>query len=457
MERKRKIIAAKVAVVMGTIPLLIWAKGSGTDVGATGAPGEMSCAQANCHLGPPATGSGGSVAVAFPAGTTYTPGVRQRLVVTISDSVARNWGFQLTARQASNNTTAGTFASIDRFTAVLCLPTPNSADAQFWDFGEAQTCPANRPFTYIEHTLPGSSRPRAQSQTYEFDWTPPATDVGDIRIYLAGNAANGNSLETGDRIYTASYTLTPAVAGPTPTITAGGVVNGASFAPGVVPNSWISIRGTNLASTTNTWERAIVDGRLPTSLDNVSVDVGGRPAYVYFVSPTQINALAPDVGAGNLQVTVTNAGRTSAAATAASSALMPAFFLWPGNQAVATRHPDGGFAVRNGTFAGVTTTPAKPGDVIILWGTGFGPTTPPAPVGVVSLLTVQYNVTNAVSVTVGGTPALVVATPALSPEFAGLYQVPIQIPANAPDGDLPVVATVGGAQSPAGVTITVKR
>jgi len=59
-------------------------------------------------------------------------------------------------------------------------------------------------------------------------------------------------------------------------------------------------------------------------------------------------------------------------------------------------------------------------------------------------------------VTVGGSPASVLAS-ALTSGLVGVYQVAIRIPDNAPDGDLPVVAAVGGAQSPAGMTITVKR
>ena len=72
---------------------------------------------------------------------------------------------------------------------------------------------------------------------------------------------------------------------------------------------------------------------------------------------------------------------TSAAVTANSQTVGPAFFLWVDKYAVATRQ-DFTWAVANGTFSGVTTVPAKPGDVIILWGTGFGPTSPAAPAGV---------------------------------------------------------------------------
>lgn len=53
--------------------------------------------------------------------------------------------------------------------------------------------------------------------------------------------------------------------GGAPSIATSGVVNGASFQPGIVPNSWITIRGANLAATTNTWEKNIVNGNLPTT------------------------------------------------------------------------------------------------------------------------------------------------------------------------------------------------
>jgi uncharacterized protein (TIGR03437 family) len=184
-----------------------------------------------------------------------------------------------------------------------------------------------------------------------------------------------------------------------------GVVNGASFEAGIVPNSWITIIGTDLASLTDTWANAISGGNLPTSLDGVRVDVGGMPAYISYVSPTQINALAPDVGPGMVSVTVTNSSGTSAAATAIAQAFQPAFFQW-GSYAVASRQ-DYSLAAKNGTIPGVTTTPAQPGEVIVLWGTGFGPTSPPTPTGVVVPFAATYVAANTVTVTVGGTAATV--------------------------------------------------
>jgi uncharacterized protein (TIGR03437 family) len=205
---------------------------------------------------------------------------------------------------------------------------------------------------------------------------------------------------------------------------------------------------------TDTWANAIVSGNLPVTLDGVSVSVSGAPAYIYYVSPTQINAIAPNVATGPAQVTVTTPAGTSAPVTATSQAEQPAFFQW-GAYAVATTQsyvP----AVKAGTFSGVTTTPAKPGDVIILWGTGFGPTIPVAPVGVEVPAGTTFNTANPVTVTVGGMPAVVYGA-ALAPGFAGLYQVAIQIPASLSNGDYPVTATVDGVPSPASTLITVQQ
>jgi uncharacterized protein (TIGR03437 family) len=240
----------------------------------------------------------------------------------------------------------------------------------------------------------------------------------------------------------------------TPAIAAsGGLVSGASFQAGIVPNSWITIYGTNLSSKTDTWASAVTNGTLPQSLDGVSVSVGGQPAYISYISPGQINALAPDVGPGNVAVTVTNGSGTSTPVTAVAQMFQPGFFRW-GSYAVATR-TDYTYAVKNGTFTGLTTVAAKPGDVVILWGTGFGPTLPSAPTGVVVPFGGTYYTANAVTVTVGGTAATVYGS-ALTSGYAGLYQVAIQIPGTLADGDYPVIATVSGAPSLAAL-ITVQK
>lgn len=240
--------------------------------------------------------------------------------------------------------------------------------------------------------------------------------------------------------------------GTTPTISS--VQNGASFQNGFAAGSWLTIKGSNLASTTDTWDNFIVNGQLPTKLDGVTVSVGGQPAYVYFVSPGQINVVAPNVAAGPVSVIVTNSFGTSAGFPATAQTAQPAFFLWNNTYAVATRQ-DFSYAAKNGTFPGTTTVAAKPGDVIILWGTGFGPTTPAAPSGTQTPIS-SFPTANAVTVTIGNQTATVYGA-ALASGFAALYQVAIQIPTSLADGDYPVVATVAGQSSPVTAMISVQH
>jgi uncharacterized protein (TIGR03437 family) len=234
------------------------------------------------------------------------------------------------------------------------------------------------------------------------------------------------------------------------------VVNGASFLPGMVANSLATIQGTNLASVTDNWNAALAGGQLPTSLDGVTVLFSGKPAYLTYISPTQINLLVPDVSAGNVSVVVTNNGITPTGLFNTPSTLNgPAFFIWPGNQAVATRQ-DYSYAAMSGTFTGLTTVAAKPGDVLILWGTGFGPTTPATPVGIPVPGDKTYLAAAPPTVTINNQNATVYGA-ALAPGYAGLYQVAIQVPTSLADGDWPIVATVGGVPSPSGVVLSVRH
>ena len=247
-------------------------------------------------------------------------------------------------------------------------------------------------------------------------------------------------------------------AGTRPTVDANGVQNGASFLPGLTPGAWVTIKGANLASTIDTWDHAVVDGKLPTSLDGVTVLINSRPAYIQYISPTQINLVVPGLNttSSSTSVLVNNNGASATSSFVAPvKSLAPAFFSWPGNQAVATRQ-DYSWAVKDGTFAGVQTTAAKPGDVLILWGTGFGPATPTAPPGVVVPGDRTYSTSSAVTVTINNQPATVYGA-ALASGFAAVYQVAIQVPETLADGDWPLVASVGGASSPATILLSVRK
>jgi len=124
--------------------------------------------------------------------------------------------------------------------------------------------------------------------------------------------------------------------------TVSSAVNGASFQSPIVTNSWAAISGTNISPITDTWANAIVNGGVPTTLDGVSVTIGGQPAYVYFINGTQINCIVPNIGSGPQQVVVKNA----AAFTSNVSQFGPAFFPWPGKPA--RRDPPGFLTRREG-------------------------------------------------------------------------------------------------------------
>ncbi len=198
-----------------------------------------------------------------------------------------------------------------------------------------------------------------------------------------------------------------------PSITAGGVANAASGIAGIAPGAWISIFETNLASATRTLAASdIVSNTLPATLGGVSVQIDGKSAYPYYVSPTQINVLSPaDSNLGSLPVTVTNAAGTSSAIMATMQAVRPGLFTLS-NYVRALRPSDG--AIVNGTgnaeSGSTVSAAAKAGDVLELFGTGFGPTTPAADPS--QLFSGAYPTTNSVTVTIGGVAAVV--------SFAGL-------------------------------------
>jgi len=242
----------------------------------------------------------------------------------------------------------------------------------------------------------------------------------------------------GDAFVVKLATGTPAI---------GSVLNGASFQPGIESGSWVMIKGVNLANTTRTWGPSDFTGdNLPASLSGVSVTIDGQTAFPYYISPTQINVQAPsDSTLGTVNVVVDNNGVFSAPASVPLQSYAPAFFLDPStNTAIASLLP-------NYNVVGTQAAPAHPGDTLVLWGTGFGPTTPPAPAGT---KVIGIDATPLPVVTVGGTPVTVIGS-VLTPGTAGVYQIAIQLPTNMFTGTLAIQASIGGSQTQYGTTIFV--
>lgn len=435
------------------LPVALLASAAAADPGHAGVPGETTCME--CHGSAPGSGS---VSVTFSNGLTYAPGVLQHLVVTVADPSQKRWGFQLTARpESSPAAQGGTFTpGADGYTQLAC----QSSNLFFYAFGpRCGTAAASYPLQYIEHTDPGTRQGQPGSAQFAFDWTPPANATGPMVIYVAGNAANGDGTSGGDRIYLSQYTLMPTT--PLPAISQNGVVNAASFGSTISAGSWVAIQGTNLSASTRLWGASdFVNGALPTQLEGVKVAINGKPAFVEYISPTLVNVQAPtDSATGPVAVQVTNANGTSQTVMANLQTVSPAFFLWNGKYSAATR-PDYSLIGPPNLFPeaapGVTTAPAKPGDVIVLWATGLGPTNPVVTAGVNTPSDVLYNTANPVTVTLGNLSAKVLAA-VLTPGNAGLYQVAVTVPSNAPNGDLAINMTVNGVTSPTGVFLTVQQ
>jgi uncharacterized protein (TIGR03437 family) len=232
------------------------------------------------------------------------------------------------------------------------------------------------------------------------------------------------------------------------------VVNGASFSPGISQGSWITIKGANLSGTTRIWAAAdFIGNNLPTQLDGVGVTVDGKAAYVYYISPTQLNVLAPaDAAVGPVQVQVTYGGQTSNSVSATESTFSPAMFMFDalGQKYVAAVRVDGQFIGPTTLYPGLT-APAHAGDILQLYATGFGPTNPATTIG--QTFGGAPPAANTVTATIGGVPATV--------QFAGLvgpgeYQFNIVAPAGLPSGDNLIVLRVGGVSTQPGAYLTVQ-
>jgi Viral BACON domain len=203
--KPRPAFGAVVGATLVAVPLLV-AFSNLPPVSSSGAPGENTCA--DCHSGIGAA----TVSVAFPGGLTYTPGVTQRLRIAVAETGKLRWGFQLSARPASNPTAAqaGDLNPVDALTAVRCGDSSTRT---------AAGCPAGSPLQFAGQTSAGTQAGTANGAFWDVDWTPPASDVGNVRIFVAGLAANGDSNTGGDDTATANFTLTPAAPPASPTIT----------------------------------------------------------------------------------------------------------------------------------------------------------------------------------------------------------------------------------------------
>lgn len=451
MTRRTKIVYAKIAIILAAIPVLVRAYEFGPNPGYTAAPGDnaTACISSGCHVGTVNSGPG-SVKIGLPSGNagTYVPGQAMQILVQITDSTKKAYGFQLTARMGSGNLNqSGDFTTTDANTQVLC------ADGSLKANGKA--CSTTFPVEYAEHTVTGyeaSTQGATGTYTYSFNWTPPAAGSGTVTLYVAANCGPGDPpVTTPTNVYTAKITLTQATSTPLPSLT--NVQDAESARTSFTSGQWVAIYGTNLANTTRFWNDSDFTGGtstgspLPSQIDGVSVRIAGQPASIYYVSSTQLNVLSPSsLTSGPTPVVVTNNGSVSSSFSATVVQSSPSFFYYPagGNLYPLAVHVSNGKLVGDpAVLAG--TEKAHPGEVLEMFVNGIAPST-----GGMIVPVTQFPQT--VTMTAGS------ATLGTSAPFlvsAGEFQVNATLPATLATGNYALSMSVpNGSTSTAGVTIT---
>jgi uncharacterized protein (TIGR03437 family) len=194
-----------------------------------------------------------------------------------------------------------------------------------------------------------------------------------------------------------------------------------------------------------------VNNKMPTQLNGVSATVGGKEAYVCYISPSHVNILTPpDAMSGSVQVVLTNNGAPSAAFTAQAQPASPSFFVFNGGPYVAATHLNGTYLGPTTLYPGLT-TPAKANEIVVLYANGFGTTS----TSVVSGSETQSgNLTPLPVIKIGGITATV--------QFAGLvapgeFQFNVVVPIGLTNGDQSITATYSGQTTQAGTSITIQN
>jgi uncharacterized protein (TIGR03437 family) len=311
----------------------------------------------------------------------------------------------------------------------------------------------------------------------------PASGTGNATIQVSVVAA---SLALGS--YSGTITITAAGAssspvvvqvsltvtsGGAPAISTGGVVGGAVSLPPVVtisPGGFATVFGTSFApagTARSVQAGDVVNGNLPTNLAGTCVQVDGKAAFLTYVSPTQINFQVPTITLNtNVNVVVVaNCGASNEArsptASVPSAAASPEFLYWVKNAngkdpVIAVNAVTGAYVGASGLIPGLTFAPAKPGDILTIYGVSFGPTTPsfaPGSAPATTGYTTSVPGVTMGSVTLGQADVLYAG---VSPGNTGLYQLNIRVPANLPDGDQPLTLTLGSYKTPSVGFVTVQ-
>ena len=264
---------------------------------------------------------------------------------------------------------------------------------------------------------------------------------------------------------TSNATITGPITGtfdPAPIISPNGVVTATGYGgfQAATPATWIEIYGVNLANIqSRTWAASDFNGnQAPAALGGTKVTIAGLDAFVFYVSPGQVDVQVPSgVPSGPQPLIVTTAGGSSAAYPLQINPLEPGFlspvsFNIKGNQNIVALLAGTLTYILPVAVPGIVTTRAKPGDNLTLYGIGFGPVSPNTPAG--QIVQGLSSLSSGFQISIGGIPATV-SYAGLAPSFVGLYQFNVVVP-NLPANDAtPVTFTLGGNPGPQSLVIAI--
>jgi uncharacterized protein (TIGR03437 family) len=386
---------------------------------------------------------------------------------TVTFTVGVNTG----AARSGTITAAGQAVSINQAAsgggAGSIMVTPSSLDFGAYQVGGANPSPGTVNVSGGGQVLTFAAQVTSGSNWVSVSPTSgatPTTGTAALTVTatpgnLGPGSYNGTILVSGTGTATgsASITVTLTVTAPLPTIK--GVTNAASYATGAVsPGELVTIFGTAIGPATAA--SATTDpatGKLATTIGGVQVLFNGTAAPMIYASSTQVSAVVPYemAPAASPSVWIKYAGQASNAYQLTTATTAPGLFTQN-----ASGSGPGAILNQDNSVNGPGNRAAK-GSIVQVYLTGEGQTSPPSVTGAITTATLPApQVTPApllaVGVTVNGQPALYVYAGEAPGLVAGMMQINVQIPVNAPSGDLPILVSVGGNASQSNVTASVR-
>ena len=282
---------------------------------------------------------------------------------------------------------------------------------------------------------------------------------------LTLGARSGVVRVTAAAVGVAPVVFTATARGDDPKLTPGGIVGVGGSVPSVrsaAPGAILSLYGADFVPASVGRRATLRDGRLPTMLEGLCVYFGTTPAFLLDAYPTQLNVIVPALTGASAEVRVAkncgspNEERTDPQ-TVAVAAAAPEFFFF--DATASGVNPVAAVDAVTQQFFGPLTLfegnakPAKPGDLVTLYLTGLGATTPSVAPGAIA--TGQS--------TVRGNLELRLAGQVIAPSnilYAGfspgslIYQINFRVPAGLPASNQPISVTVDGQTSPVGAYLT---